>query len=97
MTLERHVAVLAGEEIIDVVIRPGMSAEDVLRAAGLPTSAWLTKPDGLPFAPTEPVWDRLRDGEKLFATSRADVGGWSAALFDSAVMSVGAGGGAWAY
>lgn len=72
--MEKRVAILAGEGIVDTVVRPGMTATDVLRTAGLPEGGWLTKSDNLPFGEMEPVWDRLRDGEKLYWSARADVG-----------------------
>lgn len=72
--MDKRVAVCCGEEIIDVVVKPGMTTTDVLAAAGLPTTNWLSNANNLHYGRDEPLYGQIRDGEKVFASSEIDVG-----------------------
>lgn len=72
--MSKQVAICHGEQVIDVTVLPGQTSADVLKAAGLPSSNWLSKSDGLALGETEVVYGLVRDGEKLMSSSRIDVG-----------------------
>ncbi|MCC6678638.1 MAG: hypothetical protein IT436_16005 [Phycisphaerales bacterium] len=72
--MEKHLAVISGDQIHDVRILPGTTAEDVRRQLSLPAEFLLSRRDGLPFGPTEPIYGVVQDGEKLFASAPAVVG-----------------------
>jgi hypothetical protein len=67
--------VVAGTgQIRDVEIQPGTSAGDILHQLDLPDYL-LSKGPGEPFfAATESVYDKVKDGEKVFASTKAEVG-----------------------
>lgn len=75
--MEKHLAVkVAGSgEPREVTIHPGSAAGDVLDALGLNRSLVLTQDStGKPFGLGEMLWDKVSDGQKLYAVPPMDVG-----------------------
>ncbi len=72
--MEKHLAVINGDRVLEIVVRPGTTAEDMRRQLDLPQSLMLSRRDGLPFGATEEVFGQVRDGEKLYASPPAVVG-----------------------
>lgn len=72
--MEKHIAVVSGDQIYDVAIRPGTSAQEVITQLQLPGEFLLSRRDGQPFGDSEPIYGMVRDGEKLFASPPAEVG-----------------------
>lgn len=72
--MEKRIAVVSGEEIRDLVIRPGTTANDVVKSAGLPRGMALSRKDGMFFGETEDIYGMVDDGGKLFASAPAVVG-----------------------
>jgi hypothetical protein len=68
------VVVAGSGQIKDVNIQPGTTAGDVLHELNLPDYL-LSKGPGEPFfAAAESVYDKVKDGEKVFASTKAEVG-----------------------
>jgi hypothetical protein len=68
------VVVAGSGQIKDVNIQPGTTAGDVLHELNLPDYL-LSKGPGEPFfAAAESVYDKVKDGEKIFASTKAEVG-----------------------
>jgi hypothetical protein len=68
------VVVAGSGQIRDVEIQPGTTAGDVLHQLNLPEYL-LSKGPGEPFfAAAESVYDKVKDGEKVFASTKAEVG-----------------------
>jgi len=68
------VVVAGSGQIKDVKIQPGTTAGDVLHELNLPDYL-LSKGPGEPFfAAAESVYDKVKDGEKVFASTKAEVG-----------------------
>ena len=67
--------VIAGTgQIRDLEIQPGTTAGDVLHQLGL-AEYLLSKGTNEPFfAAAESIYDKVRDGEKIFASTKAEVG-----------------------
>jgi hypothetical protein len=67
--------VVAGTgQIRDVEIQPGTTAGDILQQLSL-QDYLLSKGFNEPFfAATESVYDKVNDGEKVFASTKAEVG-----------------------
>ena len=67
--------VVAGTgQIQDIEIQPGTTAGDILGQLGL-ADYLLSKGPNDPFFPAvESVYDKVRDGEKIFASTKAEVG-----------------------
>ncbi len=72
--MEKNIAVVAGNDVHDVVIRAGTTVEDVLNQLKLPSDYCLSRRDGLPLGPMEDLFGLVRNGEKLFASAPAVVG-----------------------
>lgn len=72
--MDKRVAIVAGDEVLDVVVTPGATVHDVLRQAGLPSEYFLSKRDGMPFGESEVIYPLVRDGEKLFSNLQPTVG-----------------------
>jgi hypothetical protein len=67
--------VVAGTgQIRDVEIQPGTTAGDVLHQLTLPDYLLSKGPNEPFFAATESVYDKVKDGEKVFASTKAEVG-----------------------
>ena len=71
--MEKRAMVVAGDQIIDVVVLPGATANDILQQAHLPAGYFLAERDGLPYGGTELVYERIRPGTKLYASPEARV------------------------
>ena len=68
------VVVAGSGQIRDVQIQPGTTAGDILNQLTL-TDYLLSKGPNEPFfAATESVYDKVKDGEKIFASTKAEVG-----------------------
>ena len=67
--------VIAGTgNIKDVKIQPGTTAGDVLQQLGLADYLLSKGPNEPFFAAAESIYDKVTNGEKLFASTKADVG-----------------------
>ena len=67
--------VVAGTgQIRDIEIKPGTSAGDILAQLSLKDYLLSKGPNDPFFAAAETVYDKVSDGEKLFASTKADVG-----------------------
>ena len=67
--------VIAGTgQIRDIEIKPGTSAGDILAQLSLKDYLLSKGPNDPFFAAAETVYDKVNDGEKLFASTKADVG-----------------------
>ena len=73
--MKRLSVVVAGSgRINDLEIQPGTTAGDVLNQLNLPDYL-LSKGPNEPFlANAESVYDKVKDGEKIFVSTKADVG-----------------------
>jgi len=67
--------VIAGSgQIRDIEIQPGTTAKDILDQLNL-KDYLLSKGPNDPFlAATDSVYDKVKDGEKIFASTKAEVG-----------------------
>jgi hypothetical protein len=67
--------VVAGTgQIRDVKIESGTSAGDILQELNLPEYLLSKGPNEPFFAAAESVYDKVKDGEKVFASTKAEVG-----------------------
>jgi hypothetical protein len=67
--------VVAGTgQIRDVEIQPGTTAGDILHQLTLPDYLLSKGPNEPFFAAAESVYDKVKDGEKIFASTKAEVG-----------------------
>lgn len=75
--MEKTIAVkIAGAgEPKEVVIHPGSTTRDVLAALGAGRDLILTQdPAGNPFGLDETLWDKIENGQKLYAVPPMEVG-----------------------
>ncbi len=68
------VVVAGSGQIRDVEIRPGTTAGDILHQLSLEDYLLSKGPNEPFFAAAESVYDKVKDGEKIFASTKADVG-----------------------
>jgi len=61
-------------QIRDVEIQPGTTAGDILHQLTLPDYLLSKGPNEPFFAAAESVYDKVKDGEKIFASTKAEVG-----------------------
>ena len=74
--MKRLSVVVAGTgQIRDVEIQPGTTAGDILNQLSLPGYLLSKGPNEPFFAAGESVFDKVNDGEKVFASTKAEVGG----------------------
>ena len=67
--------VVAGTgQIRDVEIQSGTTAGDVLHQLNLQEYLLSKGPNDPFFAATESIYDKVKDGEKIFASTKAEVG-----------------------
>ena len=67
--------VVAGTgQIRDVEIQPGTTAGDILHQLNLADYLLSRGPNEPFFANAESVYDKVKDGEKIFASTKAEVG-----------------------
>jgi hypothetical protein len=75
--MDKNVAVIVpgadGQEIKDLAIKPGTTTTDVLRSLKLEKYA-ISKRDGKLLGPRDNVYDLVENGEKLYASTEAEVG-----------------------
>jgi hypothetical protein len=69
------VVVAGSGQIRDVEIRSGTTSGDVLNQLGLKDYLLSKGPNDPFFAAAESIYDKVNDGEKIFASTKADVGG----------------------
>ena len=73
--MKRLSIVVAGSgQIRDVEIQPGTTAGDILNQLNLRDYLLSKGPNDPFFAAGESVYDKLNDGEKAFASTKAEVG-----------------------
>ena len=73
--MKRLSVVVAGTgQIRDVEIQPGTTARDVLTQLSLPDYLLSKGPNDPFFAAAESIFDKVKDGEKIFASTKAEVG-----------------------
>ncbi len=68
------VVVAGSGQIRDVELEPGTTAGDILQQLGLPDYLLSKGPNEPFFASAESVYDKVKDGEKIFASTKAEVG-----------------------
>jgi hypothetical protein len=67
--------VVAGTgQIRDIEIQPGTTAGDVLNQLGIKDYLLSKGPNDPFFAAADSIYDKVNDGEKIFASTKADVG-----------------------
>ena len=67
--------VVAGTgQIRDIEIQPGTTAGDVLHQLNLADYLLSKGPNDPFFAAAESIYDKVKDGEKIFASTKAEVG-----------------------
>jgi hypothetical protein len=72
---KRVSVVVAGTgQIRDIEIRPGTTAGDILTQLDLKDYLLSKGPNEPFFAASDSVYDKVNDGEKIFASTKADVG-----------------------
>jgi hypothetical protein len=73
--MKRLSVVVAGTgQIRDVEIKSGTTAGDVLAELGLKDYLLSKGPNDPFFAAAESIYDKVNDGEKIFASTKAEVG-----------------------
>ena len=72
----KHLSVVvAGTgQIRDVEIQPGTTAGDILHQLNLPDYLLSKGPNEPFFASADSIYDKVGDGEKIFASTKAEVG-----------------------
>jgi len=75
-TSMKQVAVVLGDEVHDVTLRPGTTAAELLQHFGLePKKYWVSPRDGgVTYGEHEVISDSVPDHGKLWITSPASVG-----------------------
>jgi hypothetical protein len=68
------VQMLESGKLVDRTIAPGTTAADLLRDIGLPNGLLSRSRDGEFLANADTVYDKITDGQKLFASTPASVG-----------------------
>ena len=72
--MKKLAVVVAGTgQIRDVEIQPGTTTGDILHQLNL-SDYLLSKGPNEPFFAAESVYDKVKDGEKIFASAKAEVG-----------------------
>jgi hypothetical protein len=73
--MKRLSVVVAGTgQIRDIEIESGTTAKDILNQLGLRDYLLSKGPNDPFFAASESVYDKVTDGEKVFASTKAEVG-----------------------
>lgn len=75
--MEKHLALVKDGQLIDVIVRPGTTAQDICRELGFPPEFVLSGRDGRTFGGHEEVYPAVEDGMKLFASPPAVVGSYA--------------------
>ncbi|MBI1744328.1 hypothetical protein HYR54_14865 [Candidatus Acetothermia bacterium] len=79
ITIAKPGAGSEGNTLVDAQLPPGTTARDVLRSVGLDQNYFLAKWPApgqapIPFGETESLFEKVGDGEKLLAASKASMG-----------------------
>jgi hypothetical protein len=69
------VSIVGSGQLHEVTIEPGTTAGDILRGLNLSDYLLSRSPSAEFFANTESVYEKLADGQKTFASTKATVGG----------------------
>jgi hypothetical protein len=73
--MKKLTVVVAGTgQFHDVEIQPGTTAGDILHQLNLPEYLLSSGPNQPFFAAAETVYDKVKNGEKVFASTKAEVG-----------------------
>lgn len=73
--MKRLSVVIAGTgQIRDIEIQPGTTAGDVLQQLSIPEYLLSKGPNDPFFAKADSLFDKVNDGEKIFASTKAEVG-----------------------
>ena len=75
--MDKNVVIkIAGAALpLEAKIHPGSTSRDLLEALGLSRNLLLTQdPAGTPFGADESIYDKLADGQKLYAVPPMEVG-----------------------
>ena len=68
------VVVAGSGQIRDIQIQPGTTAKDILDQLSLKDYLLSKGPNEPFFANADSVYDKVQDGEKIFASTKAEVG-----------------------
>jgi DNA-binding PadR family transcriptional regulator len=75
--MEKNIAIVVagaqGQEIKDLAIKPGTTARDILKTLELDRYV-VSRRDGRLFGPHDNVYEAVENGEKLYASTEAEVG-----------------------
>ncbi len=75
LVMKKLSVVVAGTgQIRDIEIEPGTTSRDILNQLGIPDYLLSKGPNEPFFAAAESVYDKVADGEKIFASTKAEVG-----------------------
>ncbi len=66
---EKRLAVVVGDGLRELTVRPGTTCSDVLAELGVGGDCWLARRNGQPLGPDQEIYISVVDGEKLVATS----------------------------
>ena len=69
------VSIVGSGQLHEITIQPGTTAGDILRDLSLSDYLLSRSPSADFFASTESVYEKLADGQKVFASTKATVGG----------------------
>lgn len=72
--MEKALAIVCGDDVLDIVIRPGTTAHEIIRQLNLPSEFCLSARDSVPFGPNEEVYGLVRNGQKLHTSAPVDLG-----------------------
>jgi hypothetical protein len=82
------VSILGSGQLLDRTIAPGTTAADLLRDVNLPQGLLSKKPDGDYFANSDSIYDKVNDGQKLFASTPASVGAFLTDTINKALEKI---------
>jgi hypothetical protein len=68
------VSIVGSGQLHEITIQPGTTAGDILRDLNLPDYLLSRSPSADFFAATESVYEKIADGQKVFASTKATVG-----------------------
>jgi hypothetical protein len=68
------VSIVGSGQLHEITIQPGTTAGDILRDLNLPDYLLSRSPSADFFAATESIYEKIADGQKIFASTKATVG-----------------------
>jgi len=74
MTKNLSVVVAGSGAIKDIIIKAGTTAKDIVKEMGLTGYRLSKNPDDPPFGENENIYPKVKDGDKLYASTRAVAG-----------------------